>query len=106
MITKVSLIQVIQKHVELPDKVTDTLASEVFNLIEPYLPRVDLIDEDNMPEESIGLGVKDLEEILVAVEKLKEIYSTVTPQYVEDSLYVDTLKQVAFKISEVIFKHK
>ena len=102
MITKINIINVIQKHVELPAEVIDKLAKELYENVAPYLPK---INTSPLAGE-IDLTTKDLEEILVAVQKLKDIHSTIEPKYVEDTLYVDQLNQLELKISEVLFKHK
>ena len=103
MITQINIIDVIQKHIELPAEVMDKLAKELYDHITSYLPKA----KTSPPlAGEIGLTTKDLEEILVAVQKLKDIHSTIEPKYLEDTLYVDQLKQLEFKITEVLFKHK
>jgi dephospho-CoA kinase len=106
MITKVNIIEVIQKHVELPGEAMDKLAKDLYEHIAPFLPKIKEPPTHVKVEGEVGFTVKDLEEILVAVQKLKDIHSTIEPKYIEDTLYVDQLKRLEFNITEVLFKHK
>lgn len=103
MITQVNLIEVIQKHIELPQEVISKLAKDLYDHMAPHLySKSKVIPVKNKK----GLTTGDLEEILVAVQKLKDIHSSIEPKYLEDVVYVDRLKQLEFIISEVLFKHK
>lgn len=104
MITEVSIIKVIQQHVDLPEDVLAKLGRELYTQLAPYLPKIN--PESTNPDKKTGLTIRDWEELLVAIQKLKEIHSTIEPRYLEDTLYVDQLKQLEFKVSEILFKYK
>lgn len=97
MITKVSIIGVIQKHLELPDNIMDKLAQELYDHLGAGLP-------EKSPKDR-GLSTKDLEELLAAVSKLKDIHSSIEPKYIEDQLYEDQLKQLENKLTEILFEN-
>ena len=104
MITEISIIKVIQQHVDLPENVLAKLGKELYVQVSPYLPKI--TPETTRSDKREGLTVGDWEELLVAIQKLKEIHSTIEPRYLEDTLYVDQLKQLEFKVSEILFKYK
>ena len=102
MITLTKLREVIQKNVELPETVAAKLAQDLLKYINPTLKEV--LEKANKVKGGVDLSIKDLEELLAAIQKLKEIHSSIEPKYVEDTLYVDQLKQLEFKLSEILFK--
>ena len=53
--------------------------------------------------EAITLDIKTVEDILEAIKRVKDIHSSIEPRYVEDTLYVDQLKQLEFKLEEKLF---
>jgi len=105
MITEISILKVIQKQVDLPENVLAKLGKELFDHIDPFLPKIGSTIHP-LTEDQDGLSLREWENILVAIQKLKEIHATIEPQYIEDQLYIDNLKQLESKISEIVFKHK
>ena len=101
MITLAKLREVIQRNVELPEVVSAKLAQDLLEYINPVLNEV--LDKANKAKGGVDLSIKDLEELLIAIQKLKEIHSSIEPKYVEDTLYVDQLKQLELKLSETLF---
>ena len=101
MITLTKLREVIQRNVELPEATAAKLAQDLLDYINPTFNEV--LDKANKAKGGVDLSIKDIEELLAAVQKLKEIHSSIEPKYIEDSLYVDQLKQLELKLSETLF---
>lgn len=101
MITKSTIATEIQKHLDLPDNVLDRLAEDLYRYVSPFLSKSKQIEE----KAKSSLTLKDLENLLTAVQKLKEIHSTVEPRYPEDVLYVDHLQKMEGKLNEILFEH-
>lgn len=101
MITLTKLREVIHRNVELPEAISAKLAQDLLEYITPTLNEV--LDKANKAEGGVDLNIKDIEELLAAVQKLKEIHSSIEPKFIEDSLYVDQLKQLELKLSETLF---
>ena len=98
--TKTDIIKIIQQHIDLPDEVLDKLAKDLYEKVRPHVP---VLTEDNF-DAVADFGRKEWEDMLAAVKKLKEVYSTMVPQYTEDIIYIDNLTQLESKISEILFK--
>ena len=103
MITISKLREIIEQNVELPEDVAAKLAMDLLKYIQP---EVDIhLEKIRKSKGGVDLTIKDLEELIAAIEKLKEIYSSIEPKYVEDTLYVDQLKQLELKLNETLFKN-